>query len=94
MKTLYKEDRDMIKILKVQSRLLLFALLTVFSLLLLGAAKIDSNAESILTRENKAIMNNLIECNKQLYKKTDTSWRKILHKKPMLILRIEASDLP
>ena len=81
----------MLKMLKSKSRLLLFTLLTVFSLLLLGAAKIDKNAKSLSAKENEAIIKNLIECNSQLYKNSDASWRQILHKKPMLMLRIEAS---
>ena len=82
----------MMKVLKSKSRLLLFALLTVFSLLLLGAAKIDKNAKSISANENEAIIKNLIECNSQLYKDSDASWRQILLKKPMFVLRIEASE--
>jgi len=81
----------MMKMLKSKGRLLLFTLLTVFSLLLLGAAKIDKNAKSISAKENEAIIKNLIECNSQLYKNSDASWRQILHKKPMFMLRIEAS---
>jgi len=82
----------MMKMLKSKGRLLLFALLTVCSLLLLGAAEIDKNAKSVSAKENEAIIKNLIECNSQLYKSTDASWRQILHKNPMFMLRIEASE--
>ena len=82
----------MIKNLKYNGRLLLFALLTLCSLLLLGAARIDKNAKSISTAESEAIIKNLIECNSQLYKNSDVSWRQILLKKPMLMLRIETSE--
>ncbi len=82
------------KMLKSKSRLLLFAVLTVFSLFLLGAAKIGSNAKLISSDGNEAIINNLIECNTRLYGKSNVSWRHILHKKPMLMLRIEAFELP
>ena len=82
----------MIKMLKSKGRLLLFALLTVCSLLLLGAAEIDKNAKSISAKENEAIIKNLIECNSQLYKDSDASWRQILLKNPMFMLRIEASE--
>ena len=81
----------MMKMLRSKGRLLLFALLTVFSLLLLGAAKIDKKAISVSAKENEAIIKNLIDCN-SLYKNSDASWRRILHKKPMFILRIEASE--
>ena len=82
----------MMKMLKSKGRLLLFALLTLCSLFLLGAAEIDKNAKSISAKENDAIIKNLIECNSQLYKNSDASWRQILHKNPMFMLRIEASE--
>lgn len=84
----------MIKMLKSKGRLLLFAVLTVFSLFLLGAAEVGQNAEAVSDGGNQAIIKNLIECNTQLYNDSDASWRRILHKKPMLMLRIEASELP
>jgi len=77
----------MMKMLKSKGRLLLFALLTLCSLLLLGAAKIDKNAKAVLLDKNEVIIKNLIECNKS----SDASWREILHKKPMFMLRIETS---
>ena len=80
------------KMLKSQGRLLLFTLLSVCSLLLLGAAKIDKNAKTTSPSAKEVIIKNLIECNNQLYKGSDASWREILHKKPMLMLRIEASE--
>jgi len=82
----------MIKMLKSKGRLLLFVLLTVCSLFLLGASKIDKNAKAVPTDEKQVIIQNLIECNSQLYKDSDVSWRKILQEKPMLMLRIEASE--
>ncbi len=81
------------KISESKGRLLLFALLTGCSLLLLGTAGGDENAKSISDDGNKVIINNLIECNNQLYNNSDASWREILHKKPMFILRIETSDI-
>jgi hypothetical protein len=84
----------MLKKIKFNSRLIIFALLTLFSLLLLGAAGINSNAKEISNDENRLLINNLLECNKQLYDKSDASWRKILHKDPLLMLRLEASELP
>ena len=84
----------MIKMLKSKGRLLLFAVLTVFSLFLLGAAEIDLNAGAVSESGNQAIINNLIECNTQLCNDSDASWRRVLHKKPMLMLRIETSELP
>lgn len=80
------------KMLKSNGRLLLLASITLCSLLLLGAARIDENAKSISDDSNKAIIRNLIECNNQLYNDSDASWREILHKNPMLMLRIEASE--
>lgn len=80
----------MFKMLKSKGRLLLFALLTVCSLLLLGAAKIDSNAKALSADKNHAVIKNLIECNNHL--NSDASWREILHKNPMLMLRIETSE--
>ncbi len=80
------------EVLKSKGRLLLFAILTLCSLLLLGAAKIDRNAKSVSVDKNKAVINNLIECNNQHYKNSDASWREILHKKPMFMLRIETSE--
>lgn len=80
------------KMLKSNGRLLLFASLTLCSLLLLGAARIDENARAISDDSNKVIIRNLIECNNQLYNDSDVSWREILHKKPMFMLRIEASE--
>jgi hypothetical protein len=82
----------MLKMLKSKGRLLLFAILTLGSLFLLGAAKIDENAKTIAIDENQAIINNLIECNSQLYKNSGVTWREVLHKKPMLMLRIETSE--
>ena len=78
------------KMLKSKGRLLLFALLSACSLFLLGAAEIDRNAKVV--SEKEIIIQNLIECNDQLYNGSDASWREILHKNPMLMLRIEASE--
>jgi hypothetical protein len=85
--TIKGEGRDMKKMLKAQSRLLLLLVLAVFSLFLLGAVKMDSSMKSNSVDKNEAIINNLLECNKQL----DASWQQIVRKNPMLILRIEAS---
>ncbi|MFA6717210.1 MAG: hypothetical protein WC082_06045 [Victivallales bacterium] len=76
--------------LKSRGRLLLFAILTLFSLLLSGAAEVDLTMKSD-SDGNTAVVNNLLECNTQLYEKADASWREVLHKKPMFMLRIEAS---
>lgn len=80
----------MLEKLRANGRLLLFALLTLFSLLLSGAAELDLSMKSE-TDGNEAVIDNLIECNTQLYEKSDASWREVLHKKPMFMLRIEAS---
>ena len=80
------------KTLKSKGRLLLFAILTLCSLLLLGAAKIDKSTISVSADKNKAVINNLLECNNQHYKNSDAAWREILHKKPMFMLRIETSE--
>ncbi|MDD5697760.1 MAG: hypothetical protein PHH77_04010 [Victivallaceae bacterium] len=84
----------MLTLLKSKGRLLLFAVLTVFSLFLLGAAEIDADADSIADDGNAVIIRNLIECNTQLYNESDASWRELLHNNPMFMLRIEASVLP
>ena len=78
--------------LKSKGRLLLFTILTLCSLFLLGAAKIDENAESAAVDANKVVINNLLECNNQHYKNSDAAWREILHKNPMFMLRIETSE--
>lgn len=80
----------MVEVLKARGRLLLFALLTLFSLLLSGAAEINLSMKSEADG-NEAIIDNLLECNTQLYEKSDASWREVLHEKPMFMLRIEAS---
>jgi len=82
----------MIETLKSKGRLLLFALLTACSLLLLGAAKIDLDAKAASADKDEAVIKNFLECNSQLYNNSDASWREILHKKPMFMLRIEASE--
>ena len=82
----------MIKMLKSKGRLLLFMMLTLCSSLLLGSAKLDSKVKSISLDKNQAIIENIIDCNSHLYKDSDASWRKILHKNPMFILRIETSQ--
>ena len=79
------------KEMKPKSRLALFALLTVFSLLLLGAAEVDSQAKSETHSESKAVIANLVECNSYLSRKEGGSWRQVLHKNPMLMLRLETS---
>ena len=76
------------EMLKAQSRLLLLLVLAVFSLFLLGAVKMDSSMKSNSVDKNEAIINNLLECNKE----SDASWQQIVRKKPMLILRIETCE--
>lgn len=79
------------KEMKPKSRLALFALLTVFSLLLLGAAEVDSQAPSEADSGNQAVITNLVECNSYLSREEGVSWRQVLHKNPMLMLRLETS---
>ncbi|MDD5727949.1 MAG: hypothetical protein PHV59_05210 [Victivallales bacterium] len=72
-------------------RLLLFALLTIFSLLLLGAAEIDLNTQSAAGDRHEAVIRNLVECNRYLSANEGDSWRQVLHTNPMLMLRLETS---
>jgi hypothetical protein len=79
------------KQIKSQSRLILFVLLTVFSLLLLGAAEVDLQARPDVDSGNQAVIANLVECNSYLSRNEGVSWRQVLHKNPMLMLRLETS---